>query len=284
MKILIPLTIIACSATFAPFNARAVTEVDLQNTTDTAFDSLITPGLSTDLIYNNVGTLTDGLTAGTVDYGSPYNTTGPTNTGPDIDFTIKGLTDGLSTDGADPTQTFFGTTHFDNAYGVTFFGNSLNYDPIVTYNLGSSVTGYTLAGIQSIFGYTNESSFADQNFTIQYTTVSDSTWRTLATVAYNPYAPPSTDVLSGTGATDVTLTDLTAAVGVNDIRFVFSPYVDPSVLDSDTSTEGQEQFGQVIRELEVNGAVTVPEPSTWAMMIVAAAGVVVLSLRRLVRA
>jgi hypothetical protein len=275
MKIFISITIIACSAALLSSNARAVSEVDLNNTTDTYFDHLITPGLATDLIYNNVGTLTDGALP-----------PGNTDTGPDIDFTVKGLTDGLSTDGTDPTQTFFGTTHFANAYGQPSFGNSLNYDPIVTYTLGTSPTGYTINSIQSIFGYTNESSFADQNFTIQYTTVGDSFWQTLTSVAYNPFAPPSTDVLSGTGATDVTLTGnalATAplATGVTEIRFEFSPYIDSSV---DTGSGGQEQFGQVIRELEVDGAVTIPEPSTWGMMVVGAAGIITLSFRRLLRA
>jgi len=274
-------------------SARAQTEVNLQSTTsDSTYDSQIVPGEANDLIYQQTGSLTDGLTAGTLDYGSPYNTTGPTNTGPDIDFTLAGLTDGKSTDGTDPTQCFFGTYHFDNAFSLNTFGNSLNYDPIVTYNLGSSPTGYTLSEIQSIEGYTNEESFADQNYTVQYLTVGDATWQTLATVAYNPFAPWSTDTLNvaNTGSnnsvsTDVTLTNL-GVTGVTEIQFDFSPYVDPSVLDADTSTLGQEQFGQVIRELQVNGVATtaVPEPSAWAMMVVGAAGVAVLSLRRRVRA
>jgi hypothetical protein len=273
MKIFAPIAIIVCSAAFLSANARAVTEVDLENTTDTTFDSLIPAGLSTDLIYNNVGTLTDGaLPAGNSD------------TGPDIDFTVAGLTDGKSIDGTDPTQTFFGTTHFGTAYGQNF-GNSLNYDPIVTYTLGSSVTGYTINSIQSIFGYTNESSFADQNFTIKYTTVGDATWQTLAAVTYNPFAPPATDVLSGTGATDVTLTGnalgtTPLAVGVNEIQFDFSPYVDSSV----NSPTGQEQFGQVIREIEVDGVATVPEPSTRAMMVMGGLGMLALSIRRVIRA
>jgi hypothetical protein len=296
MKTFISVTIIACSVALLTANARAVVTVTgVDSTSDNNYDGQITTVPSTDLIYNNVGTLTDGLPAGTVDYGAPYNTTGPTNTGPDIGFTIKGLTDGLSTDGQDVTQTFFGTTHFDNAFSVSNFGNSLNYDPIVTYNLGSSLTGYTLTSIKSIFGYSNESSFADQNYTIKYTTVAggNTNWFTLTSVAYNPFAPPSTDVISGVGATDVTVTnplvsnpliDVPLAVGVTQIQFDFSPYVDSAV----NSPTGQEQFGQVIRELQVDGAATVPadvpEPSTWAMMIVGAAGALVLSLRRLVRA
>jgi hypothetical protein len=236
------------------FEARAITEVDLSNTLNTTYDANIAPGLATDLIYGNVGSST---------------------VAPNIDFTIAGMTDGLSHDGTDSTQTFFGTTHFANAYGQPSFGNALNSNPVVTFNLGASPTGYTLASIQSIFGYTNESSFADQNFTIQITTVTNATWHNLAVVGYNPFAPPTTDILSGTGATDVTLTGLTAAVGVTNIRFAFSPYVDPGV---------NEQFGQVIREIEVNGVPTVvtevPEPSTWAMMLLGVSGLVLVSLRR----
>jgi hypothetical protein len=105
----------------------------------------------------------------------------------------------------------------------------------VTYTLSGSATGYTLTSINSIFGYTNESSFSDQNFTIKYTTVSGgiTNFFTLAPVAYNPFAPPSTDVLSGTGATDVTLTgdplvgnplvDAPLAVGVTSIQFDLRP-------------------------------------------------------------
>jgi hypothetical protein len=241
------------------FSARAVTQVPLSSTTDNTYDSLIVAGETNDLILNKVGTLSDALPVSNGD------------TGPDIDFSIGGLTDGKSTDGMDSTQTFFGTTHFSNAENMNF-GNSLNYDPIVTFNLGSSPTGYTLSTIQSIFGYTNEASFADQNYTIQFTTVGNSSWQALATVAYNPFDPPSTDVLSGVGSTDVTLTGLTAAVGVTDIRFEFSPYVDSS---------GEEQFGQVIRELEVNGVATVPEPGTWALMLLGSGGLVFLGRRKL---
>jgi hypothetical protein len=248
------LTLATLALALTSFEARAVTEVNLSSTLDTAYDLNILPGLPTDLIYGNVGSST---------------------VPPNIDFTIAGMTDGLSHDGTDSTQTFFGTTHFANAYGQPSFGNALNSDPVVTFNLGASPTGYTLAKIQSIFGYTNESSFADQNFTIQYTTVSNASWQTLAAVAYNPFTPPTTDILSGTGATDVTLTGLTAAVGVTQIRFAFSPYVDGS---------GDEQFGQVIREIEVNGlptvATEVPEPSTWAMMLLGVSGLVLISLRR----
>jgi hypothetical protein len=248
------LTIAILALAFTSFQARAVTEVDLSNTLDTTYDTSIAPGLATDLIYGKVG-----------------SSTAPAN----IDFTIAGMTDGLSHDGTDSTQTFFGTTHFANAYGQPSFGNSLNSDPVVTFNLGTSPTGYTLASIQSIFGYTNESSFADQNFTIQYTTVTNGTWRNLAVVAFNPFTPPTSDVLSGTGATDVTLTGLTAAVGVNNIRFAFSPYVD---------SNGDEQFGQVIREIEVNGvatpAIEAPEPSTWAMMLLGVSGLALIGFRR----
>jgi hypothetical protein len=78
MKTFIPLTIIACSVILLSANARAVTEADADNTSDTAFDSQITAVPTNDLIYNNVGTLSDGLTVVDGD------------TGPDIDFTVKG--------------------------------------------------------------------------------------------------------------------------------------------------------------------------------------------------
>ena len=246
--------------------AFAVTEndqssIDLTSTNNQAvsasFDSNIAAGLSTDLIYNQVGTLTSG-------------------TGPDIDFTLAGLSDGKSTNGQDQTQTFFGTSHFANAFGasVAQFGNSLNSDPAVTFSsLGNSPTGYTLTSIQSIFGYVNEASFADQHFTIQYTTVANNAFQTLTSIDYHPVDPPSSDVLQGSAATDVTLTDLNLS-GVTGIRFQFSPYVNAA---------GNEQFGDLIREIEVNGvATTVPEPSTWAMLGLGAAGLcLVLRARRL---
>jgi hypothetical protein len=266
MKIFTPLAVIVCSTAFLSASTRAdVSELNansgMGSTTDGTeyFDHNIST--TNDLIYGVTGTAIATVGANA---GNPIS--------PGIDFPLSGINDGKANSYADGNDTFWGTSAFDTLFGTG--GTALQQDPQVTFDLNTTVNtkGYTLQSIQSIFGFTNSNAFADQNYTVEYTTVGDSTWQSLATVAYDPY--PAVDGVQSTGQADGTSTDVNLTVtnvqGVNAIRFTFSPF------DSN-------QLGQVVREIEVDGVAT-PEPSTWAMMIVGAAGVIALSLRRLLRA
>jgi len=69
----------------------------------------------------------------------------------------------------------------------------------------------------------------------------------------------------------VSLSDIDLT-GVQSISFEFTPYVSPA---------SQEQAGQMIREIDVFGVATVPEPTTWAMMLGGFLFMAVLTHRRL---
>jgi hypothetical protein len=169
-------------------------------------------------------------------------------------FSVNGINDGTATSGGGATDTYYqGAANF----GAT---HNLNLDPTVTYTFDTSVNtlGYNINSIQSIYGWQDNQSFSDQDYTITYTLVGSSTPVLLGNVAFNPFNP-ATDQ-SG-GAEDSSWADLTnlGLSGVSSISFQFTPYTSPG---------GREQGAQLIREIDVFGeATTVPEPATWAMLL-----------------
>jgi hypothetical protein len=231
-------SLVLCAAFSALLMARVeATEVDASSTdwTDFAGDAS-----SSDLI--------NGLTP------SATNLTTPTG----FDFPVSGINDGLAT-GSDNYQTYLGNGNnaFNQGDGG---GNSLNGSPYVTFSLTGSATGYTLSSISSIYGFYNRASFADQGYTVKYTTVGDATLQTLAVVNYDAF-DPANDGSSSAGSSHVVLTGLAGAVGVNSIQFDFTPVYGGG-------DAPQEQAGQLIQEIDVFGTATpVPEPSPWLMML-----------------
>jgi hypothetical protein len=172
---------------------------------------------------------------------------------PDFGTALTGINDGLaSSQGNGANETYFANNLAPNPGG-----GSLNTDPVVTFTLDTSVNtqGYTLTSINSIYGWQNFVTLVDQDFTVSYQTVGSTGFTLLATVAYNPYATDN-DFNGDSSASQVTLTNLTGAVGVDAIQFAFTPFSDAT----------GEQSGQMIREIDVDGTPTVPEPSTWALM------------------
>jgi len=215
--------------------ARAISENNQVSTTaETAFDSTISNS--------------DLLTGATAVFSEV----------PNLNSNETGINDGLASTYSQNLGV--NDTYFNHDVSS---GDDLDNSPVVTFTLNTSVNtgGYNLTSINSIYGWQDWQSLSDQDYTISYTTVTDSTFTVLDTVAYNPFDPALDNSQNGThaNATDVTLTQLGTITGVNAIRFSFTPYFGPSSV---------EQGGQMIREIDVFGTPSeVPEPSTYAMVL-----------------
>jgi hypothetical protein len=191
----------------------------------------------------------------------------------------SGINDGLSVVNGFGDSTYYAYNSNPGAKANLIPGNELAGGAEITFNLNTSVNtlGYNINSINSIAGWTDHASVADQNFTLAYSTVAAPlVFIPVTSVAYNPYNPTSDSSDGGGVASLVSLTSLNL-VGVKALQFDYT--ADPT-----SAGTGDSGTGIWLQEIDATGSATIPEPSTWAMMIVGAAGVVVLSLRRLVRA
>jgi hypothetical protein len=229
-------------AQFSPLAHAYSTATASDGTSQSTYDSLI----------SNTGDLLYGLTP---------SSTQPADQVGGFNFSVNGINDGAATNGAPGTH----DTYFQGAAPFSPTSN-LNNDPVVTYTFDTSVNtrGYTITSLQSIYGWQDNQSFSDQDYTITYKLVGNSTTFTLGSVAFNPFVPdryPSEGgSYNGGGAPDSSWVDLTGInlSGVSSISFQFTPYTAPG---------GLKQGAQLIREIDVFGAATVPEPATWAMLL-----------------
>jgi hypothetical protein len=250
-------------------SARAVTPAEnfyLYNSgSNTAFSAIS----STDLLENGSTALS----------GVSFSKTASTNL---VTTLNSGINDGLSVVNAFGDSTYYGYNDAANggtAKSALIDNNALAGGATITFNLNTSASplGYTINGINTIAGWGDHASVADQNYTLSYSTVANpSLFINLSTVTYNPNDPINDNSGGGGVATEVSFTSLDL-VGVAALKFNFT--ADPT-----SAGYGNSATGIWLQEIDATGVATVPEPGTWAMMIVGAAGVVVLSLRRLVRA
>jgi hypothetical protein len=186
-------------------------------------------------------------------------------------FSVNGINDGVASPGPDgDNDTYYqGSSPFSST-------SSLNAKPTVTFTFDTSVNtlGYNIDSLQSIYGWDDNNSFSDQDYTITYTLVGSSSTFTLGNVAFNPFDPGNPNDVSGGGATSslVTLSDI-GLTGVSSISFEFTPYTSPNT--------GKEQGAQLIQEIDVFGEATpIPEPRTWAMLLGGVLFMAVLTRRR----
>jgi hypothetical protein len=254
MKCLISATLaVALSALLPPVaQAQLLTTSSESNTqsSQSAYDSFIS---------------TNDLLAGL----TPVSTTTPS-----LGFPLTGINDGAAdANVVGPTshETWFeGGANFDPS------NHSLNSNPVVTFTFS---TPMTITSLQSIYGWNDNNSFNDQDYTILYTLASNpSLMLTLGSVAYNPFEP-SND-FSGFGPQGASMVDLSVSglTNVKSISFEFTPYI--------SSTSEQEQGGQMIREIDVFGSPdveSVPEPSTWVLMLGGVGFLVFLTRRNLLK-
>ena len=146
-------------------------------------------------------------------------------------------------------------------YGNGVFGNSLVGGALVTNTIElGGVTpvsgGYTLSQILVFGGWTDHASFCDQYYTL-YVSRDGTNYVPLRSVNYMPFTTANDQTAGGSqdASSLVTLTNLNAnglAAGIQFVRLVYS---------AGTDANSQQQEGQLIQEIEVFGAVTIPPTS-----------------------
>ncbi|MEP4078001.1 PEP-CTERM sorting domain-containing protein [Haloferula sp.] len=152
---------------------------------------------------------------------------------------------------------------------ITFWLSAVaNETYTITYDLNTAVNaaGYDINSIQSIHAWTNNSgNQKNHNYTVEVSTVSGgAAFSNIATVAYLPFSDAGQ---SGASKVNITEDDTgILATGVDQIRFTYT-IPDPSGV----------QASPTIREIDVFGVATIPEPSSTALFGLGALG---LALRR----
>ncbi|WFB37844.1 PEP-CTERM sorting domain-containing protein [Kiritimatiellota bacterium B12222] len=171
-----------------------------------------------------------------------------------------------------PAHSNFAT---DGAHNGTGTNNSgLAYWPTagsvtLTYTLTGSATGYDITSINTIYGWSDGRwKHSEQNYVINISTVTTPAFTHLYSVNYDPYSNGD----ENEGSTQVTLTDDSTGIlasGVTGIQFIVSRDL----------SNGQNEVG-VIREYDVFGVTTIPEPSSLVLLSLAMIGVVGIRSRR----
>lgn len=208
-------------------------EVDANSGTETNFDSGI---VATDLI--NAGRPSFTSVAAT---GSPQ-------------FAVTGSNDATTTHNT-------GLTFWS---GVHAAGEDVTYTLNTNPGTGGSATGYDITQVNSFYGWQDSRyRHAAQQWVMSVQTSTPGTFTPVATVVYAPFAAND----NAAGSTRVTLTDSTGvlASGVTAIRFHVNTY-------SSTGNTGYTGELGVIREYDVLGAATVPEPAAGLVAAAAAGG------------
>ena len=166
---------------------------------------------------------------------------------------------------------YFGpTAHNNGSVGaanttadITFWiGASGGSTYSITYTLDVSVNtfGYDITSIQTIHGWTNNSgNQKNQNYVVAASTVGDSGFTDVATVAYLPFTSAN-----NTASTKVNITENatgTLVSGVDEIRFTYT-----------VPASGGNNPSPTIREVDVFGAATFPEPASAIVILLGALG------------
>jgi hypothetical protein len=150
----------------------------------------------------------------------------------------------------------YSNTNADNTFfavATGAFPATATYDLNVTVN----VLGYDLTSIKSFMGWATVSAAqANQTYSIEVSTVGSASYTSLATVSYKPFNDTDSPTAYETFVT-VSDTGGLLATGVDSIRFTFT---DPIGVNGVTDGSGTVE-GTLIREIDVFGTATIPEPS-----------------------
>jgi hypothetical protein len=186
---------------------------------------------------------------------SPNLLTGLTPSGPAPDFvngftfTINGINDGTADGPPGNNDVYYdGSAPFSSSH-------TLSSDPTVTFTFAAPVS---IGSIVSIFGWDDNQSFSDQNYTITYTLATDLPTQlphSLGSVANDPF-DPANDVSGGVqDASKVTLSNIDLT-DVSSLSFQFIPY--------DSPTNGKEQGAALIRNSKSSPSPSPPLGRCWS--------------------
>lgn len=152
-------------------------------------------------------------------------------------------------------------TSTDTSLYAADSGPTLPAQSTFSLDLTTATLGYDLSSIVSIAGWNNPAiPYGNQRFTVEYSQVGNASYSTL-------FADHTVAPWSGTGATRVTVTDDAGflATGVDSIRVTYN------------ATTGNRT---IIREFDVQGTATVPEPSSALLILAGGVGIGLLRRRR----
>lgn len=187
---------------------------------------------------------------------------------------IEGTSPALASLTATPGANFPATGSNDgtatHVNGLVYYGGPPPTGVDLLYTLQGSATGYDINTVNSIYGWQDSRyRHAAQEWTISVSTVANPTLTPLYTVVYAPYAAND----NAAGSTQVTLTDSTGTIvsGVTAINFHLTTYGNPG----DPGYTGE--IG-VVREFDVLGTPTVPEPAS--LGLIGLGGLGILARRR----
>ncbi len=185
-----------------------------------------------------------------------------------------------STDLINAGQSTLASATVSPTYGAVFPGTGINngnysntladntffsvaaptkFPATATYDLNVSVNarGYDITSINSFMGWATVSAAqANQTYTIDLRVVGSAAYTTLAIVSYKPFSDTNSPAAYETFVT-VTDTGGVLATGVDSIRFSFTDPIGVNGVPDDSGTTE----GTLIREIDVFGTATVPEPS-----------------------
>lgn len=199
--------------------------------------------------YDSLVSATDLINAGQPSFVSASNDAAPT-AGP-----AAATNDGSSTAGSLGDKVWWRLGNVAPDVPTVTLTYSLNTNPLT----GGSALGYDITGATVFQSWANADMFCGQNWTMRVTTVANPVFTDAASVYYDP---PDTDMSSMVSVADSTGK---IASGVTGVQFYFQRIIVNDVL---------------IGEIDVAGTPTVPEPSTIALLGIAALGGLVATRRR----
>lgn len=233
-------TLVAIGSLAAGRTVRgSIMETDASSSSQSTFDSQIS---STDLINSGQTSLASAvLTAGAVNGGS-----------------VLGSHDGTASNG-----------ELDLSHDL-FFGNTFapgGGGPItLTFNLNTGVggsTGYDLTGANLFYGWSSNPPFSHQIWTMSIeTTAHPSTFVQLWSENYSPSiaGPGDSSLVKLTDTMPELTNGSVIATGVTAIQFILTP---------------PNNSGSLVREIDVFGTATAPEPGSFVLLGLGLAGLAI---------
>jgi hypothetical protein len=210
----------------------------------------VTPASSTnEMEFDSQISATDLINLGQPSFLSSDNTVAPVSVFP---FTIAGTNDGTAASyTVSPDESFAHNTWYLWSDASTTLTYTLNTNPLT----GGSAKGYDINNVKVFTGWQDAYLFTNQIWTMRVSTLTNPAFTDVQSVDFTSPATAKASMISLTDSTG------TIASGVTSVQF----YVQKKVTVPDDGN-----LGIVLREIDVVGTATVPEPSTIALLGIAA--------------